>query len=74
MEPARDEERPALTLVFWDLRPDQHIHDYLIARNTLVVLDGGHRREIPMVDIDVTATQQANRDAGVEFAVPTTSK
>jgi hypothetical protein len=39
-----------------------------------MVLDGGHRREIPLVDIDVVGTQEANRDSGVDFAVPTVAK
>jgi hypothetical protein len=68
------DDRPGLKLVFWDLRPDQTVHDYLVTRNTLVVLDGGHRREIPLVDIDVVGTREANRDSGVDFAVPTIAK
>jgi hypothetical protein len=68
------DDNPGLKLIFWDLRPDQTIHNYLVTRNTLMVLDGGHRREIPLVDIDVVGTQEANRDSGVDFAVPTVAK
>ncbi len=62
--------RPALTLIFWDLRPNQEVHDYLVTPKTLYVFDGGRRREIPLVDVDVVATAQLNRENGVEFGVP----
>jgi hypothetical protein len=64
------DDRPGLKLIFWDLRPDQQVHDYLVTPKTLYVFDGGRRREIPLVDIDVVATRQANQESGIDFSVP----
>ena len=58
-----------VTLVFKDGRPNEQIHNYLLTASTLSVLDQ-HRQVIPVDQIDVAATAQANRDAGVEFALP----
>lgn len=61
-------ERP-VTLIFNDGRPPVQIHNYLITASTLTVLDAQYR-EIPLDKINVAATQQANRSAGVDFRVP----
>jgi hypothetical protein len=65
--PAADEE--AVTLVFKDGRPAEHIHNYAMTRTTLYVQDP-HHREIPIDELDLPATVKANREAGVSFAVP----
>jgi len=59
----------AITLVFKDGRPNEQIHNYLLTATTLSVLDE-QRREIPVAQIDLAATAQVNRAAGVEFALP----
>ena len=59
----------AVTLVFKDGRPEEHIHNYAMTRTTLYVQDQ-HQREIPMEELDLTATEKANRAAGVSFEVP----
>ncbi len=56
-------------LVFKDGRPSLEIHNYALTRTTLYVLDQ-HHRDIPVDDIDLAATQKANRDAGVDFRIP----
>jgi len=66
-EPLAPEE--AVTLVFKDGRPSQQIHNYMLTRTTLFVLDG-HRIEIPVDQLDLAATAKANRDAGVDFQLP----
>jgi hypothetical protein len=58
-----------VTVIFNDGRPPVQIHNYLLTTNTLTVLDPQYR-EIPLAQIDVAATQQANRAAGVDFHVP----
>ena len=78
-QPAPDSSQPAsapapipevpVTLVFTDGRPDEQIHNYLLTSKTLSVLDR-NRRDIPVNQIDVAATEGANRKAGVNFALP----
>jgi len=58
-----------VTLVFKDGRPNEQIHNYLLTASALTVFDL-HRRDIPVEEIDVEATAKANREAGVEFALP----
>lgn len=59
----------AVTLVFKDGRPPETIHNYALTRSTLYVTDG-RRREIPVADLDLAATEKANREAGVSFELP----
>jgi len=63
------ESEDAVTLVFKDGRPSEQIHNYLLSRNTLSVLDN-RRRDIPVEQLDVAATEKVNRDAGVDFHLP----
>jgi hypothetical protein len=65
--PAADED--AVTLIFKDGRPAEHIHNYAMTRTTLYV-QGPHHREIPMDELDLPATEKANSKAGVSFEVP----
>jgi hypothetical protein len=59
----------AVTLVFKDGRPAEHIHNYILTRTTLSILDQ-HHRDIPIDELDLAATQKANRDSGVDFQLP----
>lgn len=72
-QPSRGSAAPssenAVTLIFKDGRPPEQIHNYLLTATTLTVLDQ-HDREIPLDQIDVAATQAANRATGVDFRVP----
>jgi hypothetical protein len=63
--------QPATTLIFKDGRPPVEIHNYALTANTLYALDGDSRREIPLSLLNVQATVEANRAAGVDFALPT---
>jgi hypothetical protein len=65
-EPAPED---AVTLVFKDGRPSEQIHNYMLTRSTLYVQDG-RPRQIAVADLDLAATEKANRDAGVDFQVP----
>ncbi len=60
----------AVTLVFKDGRPSEQIHNYVLTPTTLFVGDQ-HRREIPIDQLDLAATTKVNRDAGVDFHLPT---
>ncbi len=63
--------QPATTLIFKDGRPPVEIHNYALTSNTLYALDGDSRQEIPLSLLNVEATVEANRAAGVDFALPT---
>jgi hypothetical protein len=57
-------------LIYKDGRPPEQIQNYLATRSTLTVLDGGRRREIPISDLNIPATESANRQTGVDFQLP----
>jgi hypothetical protein len=70
--PAEPLPQAAITLVFKDGH-SQQIHNYAMTKTTLYVLDdaaSGRRPEIALDRIDLSATKRANREAGVDFAVP----
>lgn len=61
----------ATTIIFKNGRPSEQIHNYALTRTTLYVLDQRHQ-DIPLDQVDLAATEKANRDAGIEFRVPQT--
>ena len=63
------ENTEAITLVFRDGRASEQIHNYILSRSTLSVLDGRHR-DIPVDQLDLAATEKANCEAGVDFRLP----
>ena len=68
--PATQSSQPTTTLVFKDgHRMD--VQNYVIAKSTLTVLDGGRRQHIALSQLDVPATQKVNEDKGVTFKAPT---
>ena len=62
--------QPATTLIFKDGRPPVQVHNYALTASTLYALDGESRQEIPLSLLNVPATVEANRAAGVDFALP----
>jgi hypothetical protein len=70
-QPLPNEE--AVTLIFKDGRPPQQIRNYAMTRTMLYVRDE-HHRDIPLDQLDFEATQKVNRDAGVDFQLPETSR
>jgi hypothetical protein len=67
--PATPQSEDAVTVVFKDGRAPEQIHNYALTRTTLYVMDE-HHRDIPVDEIDLDATEKANRDAGVNFQLP----
>jgi len=67
----KDEE--AVTLIFKDGRPAEQIRNFILTPGTLYV-GGEYRREISVDDIDLAATASVNRELGVEFQLPATSR
>ncbi len=66
------ENEDATTIVFKDGRPSEQIHNYALTRTTLFVLDQ-QRRDIPLDEVDMAATEKANRAAGIRFQIPQAS-
>jgi hypothetical protein len=62
--------QPTTILIFKDGRPPQKVHNYALTGSTLYALDGDLRQEIPLALLNVPATVETNRAAGVDFALP----
>ncbi|MFC5861428.1 hypothetical protein ACFPT7_03925 [Acidicapsa dinghuensis] len=62
-------QQETVTLIFKDGRQPEQIRNYMITGSTLYVLDQ-KRQEIPIKDLDLTATVTTNRGAGVDFQLP----
>jgi hypothetical protein len=76
--PASSEPLPlaALTLIFKDGH-SQQIHNYAMTRTKIYVMDdaaAGRTLEIPLNTIDLQATGETNRQAGVDFSIPVSVK
>lgn len=63
----------AVTLVFRNGRPPEQVHNYLLTRTTLYVLDQ-HHRDIPTDLLDLAATATVNHSAGIDFQLPAASR
>ena len=70
---ALDLKPQPVTILFKDGRAPEQIHNYLLSRSMLTVLDS-QGREIPVNQIDVPATVQVNRQAGVDFHLPAAAR
>jgi hypothetical protein len=62
--------QPTTILIFKDGRPPQKVHNYALTGSTLYALDGDLRQEIPLALLNVPATVETNRAAGVDFSLP----
>ena len=62
--------QPATTLIFKDGRPSLQVHNYALTASTLYTLDGESHQEIPLSLLNLPATVEANRAAGIDFALP----
>jgi hypothetical protein len=70
VEPPPVHAQPATTLIFKDGRPSAQVHNYALTGSTLYALDGESHQEIPLSEINIPATVEANQKAGVDFALP----
>lgn len=70
--PAADTEE-AVTFLYKDGRPPEQIRNYILTRTTLYVQDQP-RRTIPVDQLDLAATEKANRAAGVVFQLPNATR
>ena len=67
--PEKQEPPTPTTLIFRDGRRSQ-VENYAIVGNTLWVFHDQRRQKIPIAELDLQATQQANQDQGVDFSIP----
>jgi hypothetical protein len=63
-------DHPPVTLVFNDGRPPEKVKSYLLTGSSIFVADPGHQRKIPIAELDLPATIEQNREAGVDFQIP----
>ena len=63
-------ESPATILVFRDGHRSE-VRNYAIVGQTLWIFTEQRARKVPLSDLDIPATQAANTERGIEFAVPT---
>lgn len=61
---------PGTLLVFKD-RHQEEVENYAIVGQTLWTFAPQHNQRIPLSDLDLTATAQANDDRGLTFRIPT---
>ena len=59
-----------LTVMFRNGRAPATMQNYMLNGSTLTDLDRQHYEQIPLNQIDVAATQQANRARGLDFKIP----
>jgi hypothetical protein len=59
-----------ITVVFKGNRAPEKMQNYMLTETALTDLDADHYEKIPLNQIDITATAEANRASGVEFQVP----
>jgi hypothetical protein len=64
---------PATVLVFRDQHQEE-VQNYAIVGQTLWNFTPQHTQKIPLSDLDIPATQQANDDRGVDFHLPSANE
>jgi hypothetical protein len=63
-----------LKVIFKDNRAPVMMQNYMINSSALTDLDRDHYEKIPLDEIDIAATEKANRSHGIDFQVPGTSR
>jgi hypothetical protein len=63
-----------LVVIFKTGRDPMKIQNYLITAKVLTDLDSQHYEQIPLDEINLAATQNFNKVAGVDFQIPTASR
>jgi|SRR5579859_1826068 len=64
----------SLTVIFKDGRASETMKNYMVNSRALTDLDQEHYEQIPLDQIDVAATEQANRARRLDFKVPAGSR
>jgi hypothetical protein len=66
-------EQP-ITVIFKNGRTPESMQNYMVNSQALTDLDQQHYEQIPLDQIDIAATEQANRTRGLDFEVPPASR
>lgn len=66
---APNREMPATVLIYRDGRRTE-VHNYAIVGQTLWTFNERVANKVPLSDLDVAATKQANAERGMDFIVP----
>jgi hypothetical protein len=61
-------------VIFKNGRASETMQNYMVNSRALTDLDQQHYEQIPLDQIDVAATEQANRARGLDFQVPAASR
>jgi hypothetical protein len=72
--PAAPAPAQPLVVIFKTGRDPMKIQNYLITAKVLTDLDSEHYEQIPLDEINLAATQNFNKVAGVDFQVPVASR
>jgi hypothetical protein len=67
--PAKPEPQSATQLVFQD-KHSEEVQNYAIVGRTLWIFTELRARKVPLSDLDLAATTQANEERGVDFRLP----
>jgi len=67
--PSKPETASLTVLIFKDQHREE-VHNYAVVGSTLWVFSEQRARKIPLDQLDVPATQQANDERGLDFRVP----
>lgn len=67
-------DHPAVTLVFNDGRPSQKVHSYVLTGSSVFIAESGHQRIIPVAALNLPETIAQNREAGIDFELPSGKK
>jgi hypothetical protein len=62
-----------LTVMFKSGRAPMTMQNYMVNSTDLTDLDGEHFEKIPLDQVDIAATQRANRSSGIDFQIPVPS-
>ncbi len=72
-QPSAPENITPTVLVFKDGH-EQEVRNYAIVGQTLYILESFSAKKVPLADLDLKATVQANDERGVEFVLPAAAK
>ncbi len=66
--------QPSLKVIFKNDRSPVTMQNYMLNASSLTDLDADHFEKIPIDQVDIAATQEANRSRGIDFQVPIASR
>jgi hypothetical protein len=65
---------PPLTVIFKDGRTPLKMQNYMVNATSLTDFDREHFEKIPLDQVDLAATEEINRQHGIDFQVPISAR